>query len=233
MLKEKLKGAVVGLLIGATLSGGVAMAVNTATWYDVVVDGIKIVLDGKQLNPTDANGNSVEPIIYNGTTYLPVRALSNAFGKAVYWDGPNYTVYLGDMNGKLEYPSQYLTENNIGAKFNKADQKKLTDNYENTYSNGLYFFGNGTAEYLVNMKYSKLKGTLYVPKGENSTLSGQMKVIADNKVIYTSPIINKTSKPVYFDINIRGYNHIKLEFENGDAWENWFNVYVGDAGFYQ
>lgn len=95
------------------------------------------------------------------------------------------------------------------------------------------FFGNGTAEYLVNMKYSKLKGTLYVPKGEDSTLSGRMKVIADGKTIYTSPEINKSSYPVQFDIDITGYNNIKLKFENGDAWENWFNVYIADAGFYQ
>ena len=232
-MKRRLQGLIAGILIGATITGGTVLAANTTTLYDVIANGIKIIVDGQKLNPTDVNGNKVEPIIYNGTTYLPVRAVANALGKAVYWDGPNYTVYLGDMDGKLEYPSAYLTENNIGKKFSNASQKELTDNYGNTYNEGLYFFGNGTAEYLVNMKYSRLKGTLYVPKGENSTLSGRMKVIADGKTIYTSPEINKTSYPVHFDINITGYNNIKLEFKNADVWENWFNIFMADAGFYQ
>ncbi len=227
---KKLKGLVIGILIGTIMSATIA---NAATLYNVINQGIKIVIDGQRLNPTDANGKKVEPIIYNGTTYLPVRAIASALGKEVYWDGPNYTVYLGEMGGTLEYPSAYLTENNIGKKFSNASRSQLIDNYGNTYNEGLYFFGNGTAEYLVNMKYSKLKGTLYVPKGEDSTLSGRMQVIADGKIIYTSPEINKSSYPVQFDINITGYNNIKLKFENGDAWENWFNVFMGDAGFYQ
>ena len=49
-------------------------------------------------------------MIYNGTTYLPVRAVAKAFNKEVYWDGPDYTVYLGDMDCKLEYPTVELRD---------------------------------------------------------------------------------------------------------------------------
>ncbi|MBP3337158.1 MAG: NPCBM/NEW2 domain-containing protein, partial [Clostridia bacterium] len=211
-MKKRLQGLITGILIGATITGGTVLAANTTTLYDVIANGIKIIVDGQTLNPTDVNGNKVEPIIYNGTTYLPVRAVANALGKAVYWDGPNYTVYLGDTDGKLEYPSAYLTENNIGVEFKNVYQHQLTDNYGNTYREGLYLYGNCTAEYLTNMKYSRLKGTLYIPNGITSSNVGQMKVVADGKLIYTSPKMDKTSRPVNFDINIRGYNHIKIEF---------------------
>lgn len=231
-MKKRLQGLITGILIGATITGGTVLAANTTTLYDVIANSIKIIVDGQTLNPTDVNGNKVEPIIYNGTTYLPVRAVANALGKAVYWDGPNYTVYLGEMDGKLEYPSAYLTENNIGDKFISASQRNLTDNYGNTYNEGLYFssdFGGsgGTAEYLTNMKYSRLKGTLYVPNGRTHDSDRQMKVFADGKVIYTSPTMNKTSRPVNFDINIRGYNHIKIDIFDYES------LYIGDAGFYQ
>ena len=46
-------------------------------------DNIKIFMDGEEVTPKDGNGQSVEPFIYNGTTYLPVRAVSNAIGKEV------------------------------------------------------------------------------------------------------------------------------------------------------
>ena len=70
-----------------------------------MTNGIKIFVDGQKINPKDAQGNSVQPFIYNGTTYLPVRAVADALGKAVYWDGPNYTVYLGKAPTTLDYPT--------------------------------------------------------------------------------------------------------------------------------
>ncbi len=57
---------------------------------------IKLVIDGVEITPTDANGTVVEPFIYNGTTYLPVRAVGDAIGKQVTWDGGSKTVYLGE-----------------------------------------------------------------------------------------------------------------------------------------
>ncbi|MBQ3225306.1 MAG: cell wall-binding protein, partial [Oscillospiraceae bacterium] len=93
-MKKRLQGLVAGVMVGVILTSGVAIAANTTTLYNVLTHGVKIVIDGEKLTPTDVNGNIVEPIIYNGTTYLPVRAVATAIGKAVYWDGPNYTVYL-------------------------------------------------------------------------------------------------------------------------------------------
>jgi len=40
-------------------------------------------------------GNPVYPIIYNGTTYLPIRAVSNMLDIPVAWDATTKTVILG------------------------------------------------------------------------------------------------------------------------------------------
>ncbi len=76
--EKRLQGLIAGLLIGAIVTGGAALAIGSTTLYDVITDGINIVVDGKKLNPTDVNGNAVQPMIYNGTTYLPVRAVADA-----------------------------------------------------------------------------------------------------------------------------------------------------------
>lgn len=55
---------------------------------------IKVTLDGKQVTPKDANGNTVEPFVIDGTTYLPVRAVANALGLEVGWNGETKTVTL-------------------------------------------------------------------------------------------------------------------------------------------
>ncbi len=60
----------------------------------VMFNNIKIVVDGKELK-TDK-----EPFIYEGTTYLPVRAVGEAVGKNVTWDAASKTVILGETEQK-------------------------------------------------------------------------------------------------------------------------------------
>jgi hypothetical protein len=56
---------------------------------------IKVFIDGTQITPRDARGNTVQPFIRNGTTFLPVRAIGEAFGKEIYWDSRNSSVFVG------------------------------------------------------------------------------------------------------------------------------------------
>ncbi|MBQ8250023.1 MAG: NPCBM/NEW2 domain-containing protein [Clostridia bacterium] len=227
-MKKRTKSIIAGLVVGATLAGTSLIAANTITLYNVVANGVKIVIDGQKITPTDANGNAVEPIIYNGTTYLPVRAVANAFGKAVYWDGPTYTVYLGDMDGKLEYPTVELRDLESIADEHSIDTEP-EDNYGTRYTYALKGHPNQTYEYLVNMKYSKLKGVLYVNADTSSIYTSTFEIIADGRRIYTSPVLDKTSRPIPLDINITGYNDIKIVFK-GDMSRH---LRFSDAGFYQ
>ena len=234
-MKKTLKGYLLGFLSAILLAGCItAFAANTTTLYNVIANGVKIVVDGQKLNPTDVNGNRVEPIIYNGTTYLPVRAVANALGKAVYWDGPNYTVYLGDMNGKLEYPTVEL-EDMISINQDIEVTNELTDNYGNKYGRAIIDYINSYKyEFLLGQKYSKFKGILYVPKGSTSSESNYLKIVADGKTIYTSPEMTRSSAPVYIDVNVTGYNDVKIEFANEyDPWFGNLPLCLGDAGFYQ
>lgn len=233
-MKKRLQGLVAGVLIGSIGTGGV-LATNTTTLYDVLTNGIKIVVDGKKLNPVDAIGNIVEPFIYNGTTYLPVRAVADALGKAVYWDGPNYTVYLGQapIPGGLLYPTIELEDMvSIGDDPDETDE--LTDNYGNTYVHAIrYYCWPLNPEYLLNMKYSRFKGTLYIPEGENSDRTCYLTIIADGKTIYKSPEMNKASAPVEIDVNVTGYNDVKFNFYGHTYGDGDLTLCLGNGGFYQ
>ena len=55
---------------------------------------IKITLDGQEITPTDVNGKSTEPFAIDGTVYVPIRAVSEALGLDVEWDGETNTVKL-------------------------------------------------------------------------------------------------------------------------------------------
>lgn len=45
---------------------------------------------------TDVNGKVVEPLIYQGTTYVPIRAVSEWLGKTVTWQGSTSSVFIND-----------------------------------------------------------------------------------------------------------------------------------------
>lgn len=93
-------GLITALLLSLMVVPGFAATVaKTITVYT----GITLYYDGVEITPTDANGKRVEPLLYNGTTYLPVRAVSNLFDEDINWDGATQSVYIGDMPGLKTY----------------------------------------------------------------------------------------------------------------------------------
>ncbi len=91
-LRSFLAGALVTLLCVALI--GTAAATMEQRTLTANYSDIKITLDGTPLSPKDANGVPVEPFTVNGTTYLPVRAIGEALGLGVDWDGSTSTVIL-------------------------------------------------------------------------------------------------------------------------------------------
>lgn len=73
---------------------GTAIATTGKVTKELEYRNISVSLDGQKLNLTDAKGNPVEPFMFDGTNYLPVRALAEALGLDVAWDGATSTVVL-------------------------------------------------------------------------------------------------------------------------------------------
>jgi hypothetical protein len=94
-MKKQLNGFILGVLVSFLVMGmGITAFAAYQQQATLNYDNIKITLDGKQVNPTDANGTYVEPFTINGTTYLPVRAVANALGMSVGWNQDTKTVTL-------------------------------------------------------------------------------------------------------------------------------------------
>lgn len=76
-------GALTALLISATTV--TALAASGA--IRIEVSPISVLVDGEVFQPKDAKGNDVIVFTYNGTTYAPLRALAEAYGLEVGYDG--------------------------------------------------------------------------------------------------------------------------------------------------
>lgn len=95
-MKKILKGYILGILTASLLTGSVALAKSYIDYIEVAYDNIKVYKDNVLCELKDANGSVIEPFIYNGTTYMPVRGTANLADMEVTWDGNSKSVYLWD-----------------------------------------------------------------------------------------------------------------------------------------
>lgn len=92
---RRIRIAVIMVLAFAVISGAAAFAPAGTKTLEAFYNDIKIYVNGAMITPADVNGKSTEPFIVDGTTYLPVRAIGEALGEKVDWDGETYSVYIG------------------------------------------------------------------------------------------------------------------------------------------
>jgi len=127
-----------------------------------VRSGVRIYMDGVEMTPTDAKGNRVEAFIYNGTTYVPIRAVSQYLGKAVDYDGATQSVYIGNTPGKQQYLLKvcppYMTDSSYDdpATFSMGGKQ---------YSNGFTLGFDGSAIFNLNGQYDALDMDIGYSKG--------------------------------------------------------------------
>lgn len=122
---QRMKDVCLGATVAALVMGAAPAAYAKVANMDIPVmfSNIKIVVDGKELK-TDK-----EPFIYEGTTYLPVRAVGEAVGKNVTWDAASKTVILGETEQKEtekepEQPEETASDND--SRLGKLSSKPST-----------------------------------------------------------------------------------------------------------
>lgn len=166
--RDKFKGFVMGATTAALIAAlaGTALGAGKLTTINVVQGGIKLFVDGKLVKPTDADGKVVEPFIYDGTTYLPLRALSNALTnnqKPVKWDGDTSSIYVGQapVAAQTDIAELEPYEVNSGRVFTGSDASFKVLDKTITPFNRLQADGRYT--YMLHSNYSHIDGQLVVP----------------------------------------------------------------------
>lgn len=104
-------------IIAAIVAGfilGAAGTVTAAPIVQAVFAKFNFVIDGKKVDP------GVDPLVYQGTTYLPVRVFSNMLGYDVVYRADSRTIEIWDAKNEKEsrevekMPNTGVTENMIG-----------------------------------------------------------------------------------------------------------------------
>lgn len=230
--RKTLKGFGAGLLAAAVIAGtGLpARALSALEEIKVYRGGINLFIDGKLQVPTDVNGNEVEPFIYAGTTYLPVRALTGMLtDKAVEWDANTESVYIGLKPGagevvRAENLTPYNSTVSMAYTGKDAQFKVLNDTYTpfNRYRTG----------YTVDLDsmYTELNGEFVVPYDTlGAKRAGKLCIYAVDQYgtenLIDSYELKAGDDPVSVRTNVRGCEFLTIRVERAAI-----DDYVGATG---
>lgn len=215
MFREKMKGFLAGVCVTALLAG---TATVFAKNVDVAMGGIKVYWDGVEQTLRNAKGDKVEPLIYEGTTYVPLRALAGLLGKDVDWEQNTQSVYIGEKptaettpldkmpKDKFQYGYDYIRTGEK-AKFNLKDK-------EIKCSNMLY---GENALVILNGEYSKLVGKAvspYTSVGSHATNELAFYSVENDgtETEIASYELTQTEDPIDININLKGVQNLRIKF---------------------
>jgi len=219
------KNFIFGMLTMALIFSLAMTVLADPVWKTVQIfyNNIKIILDGEELIPKNVNGDIVDPFIMDGTTYLPVRAISEALGLDVEWDGNNWKVYL--TTPTTPRPRDILQAFEIRGTDNSAfyEENQSFKMLGNDYSG--YLWGNqswmssGIVRHLseanistfynLEGKYKTIKGTLGRIDG-TGTRAGTFSIYLDDE-LFTGFTLTSTMPTHEIIIDVTDVRILRIE----------------------
>lgn len=84
------------LIILALMLSAITFAAGTKTTIEVLMNSINLTVNGKKVD--------ADTIVYNGTTYVPLRATAEMLGKEVGWNQETQTASIDDKKADTIKP---------------------------------------------------------------------------------------------------------------------------------
>ncbi|MFD1888257.1 stalk domain-containing protein [Paenibacillus wenxiniae] len=113
-MKKKLTIAAIVAGMGIMGATGVYAGTNLQQIKAALNYGIGIEVNGQAYTAKDANGKTLAPITYNGTTYLPVRAIGEALNTPIAYDAAASKVKIGSTGASSSSTSGSSSTSSTG-----------------------------------------------------------------------------------------------------------------------
>ena len=195
---------VLAVLLGMCIGAGAAGGLETISAYLAYNTTVK--LDGITQTLYDANGKRVYPINYQGTTYLPVRAVSGLFDVDVNWDGATKTVLLGKPGKAVDFidslePSGGKTDRHYSTTDNQ--RANIAGEFYNHY---IYMFARHELYYDLGGNYETLSFMLYGDYDHQFTMS----FYGDNNELLEEISFMGKQPPKTYTVDVSGVTQLRI-----------------------
>ncbi len=150
-----MKSKILLILIILVLALGIVYAL-AANEKMILNKQISIKYENKEYSFFDVNGNRIYPISYNGSTYLPIRALSALFDQKINWDGEKKAINLGKGEISKECAKVESSPKGQNEQIEAVVNKTLKVYYDGSFE--LFFDEQGRSVFPISYN-----GTTYLP----------------------------------------------------------------------
>ena len=206
--KHQSKGFIAGVLATSLIGAGL-LTLEAQQVTRQISFGVNLNVDGQLLQLPQED----RPFIMDGRTFLPVRAIAEALGTAVDWNGQTATVYIGQIPHIVHTTVTHLFNTPHAAVGNAAWlQISGTEN-----NNTIRLSGPGYSRHRENYVVYNLSG------GLNATLSGTFltpnrdtatnvyRIYGNGRLLYETPVIAGSNAERDFEIDISGIIELRIE----------------------
>lgn len=112
-MKLNLKSFFAGILVTSLVGTGTIAFAESSQTIQAIFGRVKLVVADKPVEQ--------ETLLYNGTTYVPLRAAAEILGKEVAWDGATNTAYIKEKQSEA---APKTAENNTQQGLMPVEPKK-------------------------------------------------------------------------------------------------------------
>ena len=229
-MKRKIKQSkqfILGFVTALALSMGVVqMSSAEGLLKDISAQisyEINMKLNNKDFNPVDGNGAALRPIIYNNRTYLPVRALCDAFKVKLEWEGSTKTIWMGDKGEKISIGKEVFNTKWKDGDVYYTENPELLYLGGKLFKSGLRWKDNDKWRYFCfdahEGKMDKFGGTIYLDKA--TTDGDQYRVVfrslKDDGEEVLAIYDVEPGKPYEFEFDLNNANCVVLDIDYHDT----------------
>ena len=131
-------------------------------------------------------------------------------------------------------PISITTLNEINNEYWSWNEYDATDTYGNNYADKCnYFTGTNfnkkSIEYRPNKEYGLLTGIAAPSNGLRDDVNVTLRIYADDKLVYTSPIVNRKTEAFRFEVDLTDVEFVKIEVDADFTLSTCFCLIVADV----
>jgi hypothetical protein len=208
--KLQLKGFVAGVLISVLVFSATMVFANVQTVTRTITYGVSVVIHGQPLHLTGDN----RAFTMGGTTFLPLRAVSEALDIPVDFNPATHTVYLGNrFAGQRQLLNQAAPFHDSSAEVRTPASVQLGGS---TFQNVITYTSNTFGASATRFTYHNLNGQFRMLTGHVGRVDGSVMINAtlniygDGQLLATHSL-NANDLPVPISVFVEGVRLLRVE----------------------
>lgn len=205
------KTVVIIMVAVMMLSTTVVMAKSEARDIRVYDSDATIYVDGKIASFSSA------PFVYNGTTYLPIRGVSDALGEKINYNATDKAIYIGMQPGEPQYMTEVVPSvDQLYGEVYRLDYKTKLELYGSEYKTAVAIKSRGYMEFNLDGKYSEVTGNLGIRGSVRDGANIPVIIYKDNREFRTYFLYGGTSELKKIEVPVKGTKILRIQVDDWD-----------------